>query len=347
MKWAVVMAGGRGTRFWPESREKNPKPFLKLDGRRTLLEETVDRLSPLIPPSRILVVLQAGLVRRAHRLLKKIPRKNILGEPIGKNTAPCCVWAAAEIERRDPGARIVFLPSDQWIHPKALYLKTLRAAFDLADERPVLLGMRVTSPHTGYGYLECAPRARKVKGLRLFTVKRFREKPGPAEAKRFYHSGNFLWNGGTFIWRLGAFKQAVKRYAPKIFSSWEEMARGGVRRIYRRLPSISLDYAVMEKMRNVHALWAPFQWSDLGGWEGAAGFWPRDRAGNQVRGRVLLVKSRGNIVAAGKRLVALLGLKDLLVVDTPDALLIAPRSKAEEIREVVKELEKNKAWKHL
>lgn len=370
MNWAVVMTGGRGTRFWPESRNRRPKPFLKLLGRKTLLEETVRRLHPLFPPGRILIVLQDSLVREARKLFPKIPRENILGEPLGRNTAPCCVYAAAQIERRDPEAKIVFLPSDQLIHPVSLYLKTLRTAFRLADEKPVLLGMRPDSPQTGYGYLEAGQR-RRIHGISYFSVKRFREKPRLAQARRFLKQGNFFWNGGTFIWRLDAFKRAVRKYAPKICAAWNQLAtpspipsppgrgrgspagrsgrgeRERLRRIYRILPSISLDYAVMEKIRDAHCLLAPFQWSDLGGWIGISEFWPSDAKGNRRRGNAIFIKSNRNIVKGNQRLIALVGAKDLIVVDTDDALLVCDRSHAEEVREVVKEIEKCGATQYL
>jgi len=352
MNWAVVMAGGRGTRFWPASRNKRPKPFLPLLGKRTLLEETVRRLSPLFSPSRILVVLQADLVSQAKRLLKRIPRENILGEPIGRNTAPCCVFAAARVSRRDPNAKLVFLPADQRIHPKSLFQKTLKLAFDLVDEKPVLLGMRPDSPHTGFGYLEVNRKKKVIRGIPYFTVRRFHEKPSLGRAKEFIKRGNFFWNGGTFVWRLDAFKQSVRRYSPKLYPAFDKLQavqlnQTKLQRTYRALPSISIDYAVMEKMQNVHCLLALFEWSDLGGWPGLTQFWSKDSAGNRVRGKAVLIKSRRNIIEASKRLVALLGTEDLLVVDTPDALLVCPRNRTEEIRDVVRELERRKAFQYL
>lgn len=346
MNWAVVMTGGKGTRFWPESRNRHPKPFLKLVGRKSLLEETVERLTPFFPPSRILIVLQDSLVGEARRLFPRIPKDNFLGEPVQRNTAPCCVYAASRIHRRDPQAKLIFLPADQFIHPKSLYLKTLQTAFKTVDEKPVLLGMRPDSPHTGYGYLETAKKSKRINGISCFRVKRFHEKPALAEAKRFLKQGNFFWNGGTFIWRVESFKKAVQKYAPKIYSAWN-LSRPVFRRRYKKLPSISIDYAVMEKMKDVHCLLVPFKWKDLGSWAGVAEFWFRDSHGNRTRGEVLLVKSRGNIVKSDKRLVALVGAEDLVVVDTEDALLVSPRSKVQEIREVVKELEKKRARQYL
>ena len=342
MNWAVGMAGGRGTRFWPLSRNRHPKPFLRLLGRRTILEETVARLAPFFSPRQILVVLQSELVNQARKLLRRLPPENILGEPKGQNTAPCSVYAARQIERRDPGAKIIFLPADQFIRPKSLYLKTIRLAFELVDERPVLLAMRPDHPSASYGYLEVRLRRKKINGISLGSVLRFHEKPSAAQARRFLKRGNFFWNGGTFVWRLDAFKEAIRVHLPRIFPVF---AKGTS--IYRSLPSISLDYGVMEKLRNVHCLEAPFEWSDLGGWVGLAEFWPADSAKNRVQGKALFVKSRGNIVKADERLVALLGVEDLLVVDTRDALLICPQSRTEEIREVVGELERRKASRYL
>lgn len=350
LNWAVVMTGGRGTRFWPESRNRRPKPFLKLLGRCTLLEETVQRLDPMFPPERILIVLQSSLVGEARKLFPRIPKENFLGEPLGRNTAPCCVFAAAQIIRRDPDAKLIFLPADQYIHPKSLYLKTLRTAFQIVDERPVLLGMRPNFPHTGYGYLE-VHRKKRINGLSCFTVRRFREKPSLAQARQFLKHGNFLWNGGTFIWRVDAFKRAVQKYAPRLYPAFEKLrsikVSAGLKRIYRALPSISIDYAIMEKMKNSHCLLCAFEWKDLGGWAGIAELWPTDAQQNRILGQALLVKSRGNIVKSHKRLVALVGTQDMVVVDTEDALLVCPRSEVEQIRHVVHELEKRKAHRYL
>ena len=357
MNWAVVMAGGPGTRFWPESRGRRPKPFLRLLGERTLIEETVCRLQPLFPPRRILLVIQESLVKEAKRLLPEIPRENILGEPVSRNTAPCCVWAAARIAVRDPEAKIVFLPSDQYIPEKSLYLKTLKAALALAGDQPVLLGLRPDSPNPSYGYLEVARKRKAGGGLSVFRVVRFCEKPSAARAKQFLKKGNFFWNGGTFAWRLGAFKEAIRVHLPELYPAFGKLGSAKSRasllaKLYRRFPSISLDYGVMEKTKNALCLLAPFWWSDLGGWLGLAEFWPVDARKNRVWGekreaRPLLIESRGNIVRANKRLIALLGVQDLLVVDTADALLICPKSETEQIRKVVRELEKRKADKYL
>ncbi len=351
MNWAVVMAGGKGTRFWPESRARFPKPFLKFLGRRPLLQETVERLRPLFPPSRILIVLQQELVKEAARLLPRIPRKNILGEPVGRNTAPCAVYAASQIARRDRNARIIFLPADHEIQPKSLFLKAVSTALEAADERPVLFGIRPRGANPAYGYLEVSGKRSRRNGIPFFTIRRFHEKPSPGKARGFLKRGNFFWNSGMFAWRLDAFKAAVRTHLPKLYPAFRPLGRKSgkkaLARIYRALPSVSLDYGILEKMKNVHCLLAPFDWSDLGGWAAIAEFWSSDSKKNRIRGDVLLLESEGNIVKANERLVALLGVKDFIVVDTPDALLVCPRSKAEAIRDVVRALEKRKAFAYL
>lgn len=353
--WAVVMAGGPGTRFWPESRTQCPKPFLKLLGNKTLLENTVERLYPLFPPSRIFIVLQRDLVQKAKRLLARIPLENILGEPMVRNTAPCCVYAASQIAERDPEARFVFIPSDQEIRPRSLYLNALKTALALADDRPVLLGFQPVSPNPSYGYLEVGP-GRKIKpGIALYTVHRFHEKPSVSRARQFLKQGNFLWNGGTFAWRMDAFKGAIQKYLPGLYPAFVKLApfpggshnRSALARIYGEFPKISLDYGVMEKMRNVHCLCPSLDWTDLGGWPGVSEFWPEDSQKNRVEGNAVLIRSRRNLVKSRERLVALLGVDDLVVVDTKDALLVCPRSETEQIREIVRELERRKGKKYL
>lgn len=353
MNWAVVMAGGPGTRFWPESRRDHPKPFLKLVGGRTLLETAVNRLAPLFPPERILIVLQKKLLAKARRLLPKIPKKNFLGEPVSRNTAPCAIWAAFEIAKRDPAARFVFLPADQHIKPEVLFRKTLQVALEIADENPVLIGFRPTSPSPAYGYVEVSRPKKLKKGIQHFNVKRFCEKPSPAQARQFLKKGNFLWNGGVFAWQLESFREAAKIHLPRIYQAFEKLQGRKVERIYPALSSVSLDYGIMEKLKQAHCLVAPIRWSDLGSWSGFAEFWKEDARGNRIAGTgrkpapAILIDSKQNLVKSNRRAVALIGVNDFLVVDTEDALLICDRNQTERIREVVQALEKRKADEYL
>ena len=211
--------------------------------------------------------------------------------------------------------------------------------------------MQPDHPHTGYGYLELDSKRKQANGITVFRVKSFREKPNLSQAKQFLKRGNYLWNGGTFIWRFDAFKKAVEKHFPKLYPAFKSLSKKlstqKLLSIYKKLPSISLDYAVMEKMKNVHCLKVPFQWKDVGGWPSLSEFWKEDSKGNRMKGQGLLIRSQGNIVKSDKRLIALLGVKDLIVIDTPDALLISSRAESEKIREIVHELEKKRSYEYL
>src|SRR3990167_4365383 len=202
MYWVLIMAGGQGTRFWPESRAKKPKQFLQLFGKKSLLEHTVSRLNGIVPPSRIIVVTQAEKVSLVSRLVR-IPRKNIIGEPVGRNTAPCAALVAAHILRQDPEAVLAILPSDHHIAKEPLFCKLLKTAFSTASKKrmPVTFGIQPDFPHTGYGYLETALSAGRQGGFKMFHLKAFHEKPDPRRAQKYLKAGNFYWNSGMFVWR--------------------------------------------------------------------------------------------------------------------------------------------------
>ena len=373
--WAVVMAGGSGTRFWPESREKNPKQFLSLFGKKTLFEETLHRISPLIPKSRVVVVTQKSYTSIVKKL-GKLSSSQILGEPVGRNTAPCVALAAQMILKKDPQAVLAILPSDHKIGKPALFCKVLAAAEETARETgmPVTFGIQPDFPHTGYGYLEIAKLLEKRKGLPVFRLKRFHEKPTLAKARVFLKTRRFLWNSGMFIWSAGPLLQAARQFLPKVYKIATVIARspasGGttkqsafttgllrpsgarndrMAKFYPQMPSISIDYGLMEPMRGkILTLPADIEWCDLGGWRAFQNIWPRDREGNGVQGKqVLISEGRGNFVRSGKRLTALLGVSDLVVVDTEDALLIASRDKVESVRNIVGMLRKRRWKKYL
>ncbi len=352
MLWAVLMAGGSGTRFWPESRRSHPKQFLKIFGDKTLLEATAARLPGVIPASRTIVITLKA--KRAHtaKLLKKIPARNIFGEPVGRNTAPCAVLAAALIAKRDPDAVIALLPADHRIEKGNAFRRALKAAAKIAasTDYPVTFGIKPDSPHTGYGYLELGPRTGHVHRLQ-----RFHEKPDLATANRFLRSGRFLWNSGMFVWRADALLKAAEKFLPRAARLAKKIAAGktqsGMDRHWPAMPNISIDYGLMEKLGGrILAMPVQFGWSDVGGWQALAALQVKDRpgtAGNVLLGNVLALESAGNMVKAGGRLVVLLGMKGHLVVDTDDALLICPKEKAESIRVIVRALEKKRLHRYL
>ena len=353
MLWAVIIAGGSGTRFWPKSRARLSKQFLKLSGRKTLLEDTAARIQGLIPRSRILVVTQKSKARLAARLLR-LPLSQVIGEPAGRNTAPCAALAAALIIKKDRHAVLALLPADQHMSKPAVFKRLLKAASETASQKglPVTFGIHPLQPYTGYGYLEKGGLAERRRGIKIYRLRRFHEKPSFKKACSFLRSGRFLWNSGIFVWRADRLLEAARRYQPKIWRLAVKIAAGktnpGMRRHFPQMPSISIDYGLMEKMAGkILTLPAKMGWSDLGGWQSLWDFGPKDRDGNVCRGNGLLVDSRGNLIWSAGRLVVLLGVQNSVVVDTEDALLVCPREKAESIRKVVHALKENNLGKYL
>ena len=351
MLWAIMMAGGAGTRFWPESREKNPKQFLPLFGRRTLFEETLQRIQPLIPQSRVIVVTQKRYESQVRKL-GKIPTAQIIGETVGRNTAPCVALAASFIIKKDPNAVLAILPSDHRIGKPALFRVILRTARVTADRHgfPVTFGMKPAFPHTGYGYLEIEKLFEKMKGRPVYRLKRFHEKPALSRARAFLKTGRFLWNSGMFVWRADQLLEATRLYLPKVWRIVGELSspRNDKKfaKLYPRMPNISIDKGLMEPLRGkILTIPADIEWCDLGGWQAFQDLWPRDSQGNVTQGKQILTAGcRDNLIRGGKRLMALAGVRDLVVVDTEDALLIVSKDKVESLREIVAMLRK-RGWR--
>lgn len=343
--FAVIMAGGSGTRFWPASRRHRPKQLLPLGpDDRTLLRATIDRISDVVPAERVLIVTSALLADAIAAELPELPRDNILEEPTGRNTAPCVAWAAAHIRRRDPEGSMMVLPADHHIGDEDAYREVLRNALGACKGGAlVTVGLTPTRPETGYGYLELGEAVDEG----VFAARRFVEKPDRQRAEQFLSAGNFLWNSGMFFFKAASILEAVAEHLPGLASgidALDEAAKTGeeadlVASTYGELPSVSIDHGVMEKASVVHVVPGSFGWSDLGSWMSAWELGNKDDADNAVRGDAVLVDARGNIVdvPAGK-VVALVGVEDLVVVDTEDALLVMPRERAQDVRAVVNAL---------
>ncbi len=353
MLWAVIMAGGSGTRFWPESREATPKQFLRVFGKKTLLEQTFERLKPLISPRHTLVVTQKDKVSRVRALMKKVPAAQVVGEPVGRNTAPCAVLAARMALEKDPEAVIALLPADHRIEDEAAFRRALKHAALVAQSTglSVTFGVKPAFAHTGYGYLELGGIFSKG-ALPVFRLKHFHEKPDLKRAQKFFKAGRFLWNSGMFVWKASALLEAAQKYLPEAPQIAEKIVRAGVKpgmdKFYAGMPNISIDYALMEPLKGkILACPVDFGWNDVGSWESLRDLHPADKEGNIVLGEPLLIESGGNIVKTGKKLTVLLGMKDHLVVDTHDALLICPVSHAQSIRKVVHALKAKKLRRHL
>jgi mannose-1-phosphate guanylyltransferase len=354
MLHAVIMAGGAGTRFWPESRGARPKQLLNLVGPRTMLQSTVDRLAGLVPPERTLIVTARRLADEIGRQLPELPPGSILGEPCKRDTAPCIGLAALEVSRNDSDAVMAVMPSDHVIRPDEAFRAALELAAKLvgqAKDRIVTFGIRPTYPAESFGYIERGePLGPSAPGA--YAVRQFREKPKAAAAREYLAAGNFYWNSGIFVWRARTILDALERRQPEMVAHLRAIAAARdtpqyaqvLEREFTAIRPISIDYAVMEHAREVVVVEAPFQWDDVGSWQSMERLCAADASGNTVQGKHLGLNTRGTIVrTSDEHLVVTLGLADCIVVHTPDATLVANKHDEESIRELVKMIEE-RGW---
>ena len=357
--YPVILAGGRGTRFWPLSRRKRAKQLLALDGPRSMIQQTVSRLLPLAAARKFWIITNDDLKPAIVKQLPRLPREQILAEPVGRNTAPAIGLAAFLLLRRDPQAVIGLFPSDQVIADQKRYRQTLERGIEIAAEGPniVVLGVRPTRAETGYGYIEGGGR---FEGDALH-VRRFTEKPEAERAAEFVAAGNYFWNSGMFLWRAQTLVDALREYLPKTAALLEKIAAshgtrkfaGTFKRLYRQCENLSVDYAVLEprsqkgeKAGRIYSLPADFGWNDLGSW--TALYEHRTANGSAPEGNlvasseVFLLNARGNLIHAPGKFVAAIGVTDLVVVETADALLVTTRQRAQDVGKVVKYLDEKK-----
>ncbi len=348
--YGLILAGGRGTRFWPRSRRKSAKQVLRFLGERSLIQQTVDRLRPVLPPERIWVLTNDHLRAEIVRQLPEVPKAQILAEPAQRNTAPAIGLAAQILHGIDPESVMGVFPADHMISKPARYLRLVRPAFrSAAAGKIVVLGIQPRWPETGYGYIEF-PEGVAAGTMEPAPVRKFQEKPDRETAARYIDAGNFYWNAGMFFWKTEVLLGALREFLPKTATLLASLPRFGQRGFqaklaatFPRCENISIDYAVLEKAQGVIGYAAAdFGWNDVGSWNAVYELLPRDANANVVRGDLLAHLSAGNYVDAPGKLVALLGVRDLVVVDTPDALLVADRSRAQEVGDLVKQLEAKK-----
>jgi mannose-1-phosphate guanylyltransferase len=345
-RYGIIMAGGRGTRFWPQSRKKNAKQVLRFFGERTLIQQSLDRLKGVIPPENIWVITNGDLQAEIRKQLPEVPKAQIVAEPAQRNTAPCIALAAQILADLDPEAVMGVFPADHLITKEARFRSFVKAAFKAAESsNVVVLGLQPRWAETGYGYIEF-PKNVKSGELAAVPVTSFREKPDERTAKRLVERGHFFWNSGTFFWRASAVLDLVRHHQPKsatllaglpAFKSKQFSAR--LAEVYPLCDNISVDYAIIEKAENVAGIALDdIGWNDVGSWEAVYDLAAKDVNGNASRGDLVIEDSRGNYVNAGKT-VALVGVENLVIVDTPDALLVASRSKAQDVSKLVKQLD--------
>lgn len=361
--YPVILAGGRGTRFWPLSRKRRAKQLLALDGKQTMIQQTVARLLPLAPPKRFWVITNNDLQREVVRQLPGLDRRRILAEPVGRNTAPAIGLAAFLLLRSDPDAIIGMFPSDHVIEDEKRYREVLAKGVRIAaaGENIVVLGIPPTRPETGYGYIEAGTTAGAGDAMR---VRRFTEKPDAERAAGFLAAGNYFWNSGMFLWSARTLADALREHLPKTAPLLEQIAStfgtrkftATFRRLYPKCDNISIDYAVLEprsakgeQASNIFCLPADFGWNDLGSWTAlhehhTSRQKPAD--GNLIGGNgIFTLDAAGNYIHAPGKFVAAVGVSNLVVVETDDALLITTRERAQDVGKVVKFLDEKKLHK--
>jgi len=356
---AVILAGGRGTRFWPRSRVRAPKQLLNIVGKETMLQQTVLRLRTLIPSDRIWTVTNAEQAAAVRKQLPAAARKHVLSEPFGRNTAAAIALAAVHVRHAAEGdALLAVLPADHYIAQPVRYRDIVRAALDVAHElgNMVVLGIPPTRPDTGFGYIERMGENLRPEGFPVFTVRRFTEKPALPVAKEYFGSGRYHWNAGIFFWRVSTFLENLQRHLPKTHAALESLAdhigkrsyERKLRAIYSKLENISVDYAILETATRVEGTPRVFEipadvgWSDIGSWAAVYELLARQPGVNIFAGEGHAIDAEGNFLWSPSKFVAAIGVRDLVVVETPDALLICPRDRAQDVGKIVKSLEENR-----
>jgi mannose-1-phosphate guanylyltransferase len=355
-RFIVIIAGGRGERFWPQSRAARPKHLLPVVGTRPLLAQTLARARGLAPAKNIFVITGATQARAVAEVCApfRLPAGNIVAEPVGRDTAAAVGLAAALVGARDPRGVFAVLPADHVIRDTRAYTADLKAAFAAAEAAPVMatIGITPTEPATGFGYIQRGGPWKKFGVRQVFRVRRFVEKPALAVAEKYLAAGDYVWNAGMFFWGVPVVEAALARHAPELHAGLSPvrsaLAKGRplapvLRKAYPTLPKISVDYALLEKSDNVVVLPSTFDWDDVGAWPAVVKHCAPDAHGNVTRGRALVEQGRGNLVfAEGGHLVAVLGADELIVVHTPDATLVCPKSRAQEIKALLKRVEAEK-----
>jgi mannose-1-phosphate guanylyltransferase len=357
--WAVIMAGGEGTRFWPVSRQGAPKPFLNIFGSEPLVVQTLARLQGLVPLERILVLVNRKQRDVARRLLADLPEQNLIVEPRIRDTLPCIGLAAKIIEKRAGKVPVAVLPSDHIIHPAEALRESLRHAEARVEKDPAALytiGLRPTYPAVGYGYILRGPAVSEVEGEPDYEVVSFHEKPALSVAEAYFDSGDYFWNSGIFFWRTDTILEAIDRHQPELAEGLRQLGPdldtdrmdAALARVYPRLPRISADYGILEEADHVRVVEGHFAWDDVGTWRILASHLAADENGNVAEGTTLCMDGSGNILySTDDHLIASLGVRDLIIVATPDATLVTTRDQAERVRELVAKLKEQRLDRYL
>jgi mannose-1-phosphate guanylyltransferase len=357
--YAVLMAGGMGTRFWPMSRKACPKQLLSFAGKRTMLQQTYDRIKPLTPADKILIITNAELKKEIEKQLPDIPTENIIGEPEGRNTAPCIGLAATVIESKSSeNESMVILPADHLVTNVSDFRNTLKSGIAYACDHDALitLGMQPNYPETGYGYIQVDKKILSIKGKDIFNVKTFAEKPNLETAERFIKSGDFLWNSGIFIWTVKAIMKELEEHLPDLFEDLmlirNRIGKPGFKKmlteVYKRTKPISIDYGIMEAAGNVYVIKSDFGWNDLGSWEAVFNISEKDLNSNVSQAKKsILIDARSNFFYSPKKLIAAVDVQDMILVEMDDAILICKKERSQDVKDIVDYLKRKKMNSYL
>jgi mannose-1-phosphate guanylyltransferase len=358
-RFVVIMAGGKGERFWPQSRLRRPKHLLPIVGDSPMLRQTIDRLPGLVPVDNIFIITNQEQQEAVSEVCPQVPPENVVAEPVGRDTAAAVGLAALLVKRRNPKASFAMLPADHAIRDEEHFRQTLAAAFEAAESDDVLVTVAIapTEPATGYGYIQKGERWKTLSGREFFKAKRFVEKPNLETAQGYLDSGDYFWNAGMFVWTVAAINREIALREPELSAGLgrieQALAKGdslnaALNAHYPSLQKISIDYAVMEKSDRVVTAPADFDWDDVGEWPALSRHFPCDERGNVSRGSVILEGGSGNVaISTADHLVALIGCDDLIVVHTADATLVCRKEDAQNVKKLVKRLEEDSKFKRL
>ncbi|MFA5096956.1 MAG: mannose-1-phosphate guanylyltransferase/mannose-6-phosphate isomerase [Candidatus Omnitrophota bacterium] len=358
MNYAVILAGGVGSRFWPFSRELEPKQFMRLVGEESLLQSTIRRLKGIVAPKNTFIITNALYFHELSDQLKGygIPAENIILEPEGKNTAPAIGLSAQLISKLDQEATLIVLPADHYIKNLAGFRKTIKKAIQAAQkEALVTIGIKPDKPSTAYGYIKIKSKVKKSlpagrqEKSKVYPVDRFLEKPALDKAKKYFNDKNYFWNSGMFVWKANVFLKEVQKYLPGLFRQIDSIrSPDDIKKVWPKVKSISVDYGIMEHSRRIALIPADFYWTDLGSWDALTEVYPKDAGGNILQADTCNLDSRGiHIFSKANRLISAIGVRDLIIADTPDALLVCDRKKAQEVKRVVEILKSSNRKEHL
>jgi len=356
-RYAVIMAGGKGERFWPLSTSKHPKQLLALVGDKPLIAQAVDRLDGLTPPENVFVVTNADLIEATQQAAPMLPAENVVGEPIGRDTAAAVACGGALVAAKDPDGVFAVLTADQVMGDLDVFKATLRCGMDLAAQNEILvtIGIQPASPSTGFGYIESGEDFGEAEGIQFKKAVRFVEKPDEATAQGYIDSGTFFWNSGMFIWSVPTLGKAFAEHCPEMKELMDELTeyatRGeifqGLEKTYPTLGKISIDYALMEKADNIVMACGTFAWDDVGSWPALESHFPKDDGGNTLIGTCEQIDSKNNIIVSKDRLTAVIGAENLVVVQAEGVTLVCPKEKAQDIKKMVSKLLENGSYQDL